>query len=202
MLAIHVGFLGLFLEAFVEVAFGLGFFCMNTKVPKFFKPKKSWNIERHEPSANILTLFGSSLFLQSILTEAELGVHAVLIHCLSHLLPPTKYCSLFLTSHYNTSFSPTLFLILSRYARVTGGEGAPTFHYDRSADQSEGAAPLGPRRAEKDGRLTAGEAEATDGAGQAAAGAGRECCLGCGCCYSSYVSLLYDSTQTITLFMI
>lgn len=65
-------------------------------------------------------------------------------------------------------------VVLSRYARVAGGEGAPTFHHDWSADQSEGAAPLCPWWAEENGRLTDGEAKTTDGIGQAAARAGTK----------------------------
>lgn len=102
------------------------------------------------------------------------GKHLILVRDpnLNPLL--TKYCIPCLTWNYNPFFHCTFFSILSRYTGVAGGERAPTFHHDWSADQSEGAAPLRPWRAEKDGRLTAGEAETTDGAGQAAAGAGTE----------------------------
>lgn len=61
---------------------------------------------------------------------------------------------------------------MCRYARVSGGEGAAAVHHDRPAHQPEGAAPLGPRRAEEDGGVAAGEAAAADGAGSTAAGAG------------------------------
>lgn len=82
--------------------------------------------------------------------------------------------SLYFTERcYNHFIIETLFPPgLSRYARVTGGEGASTVHHDQPVDQPEGAAPGSPRRAEEDGCVTAGEAEAADGAGQAAAGAG------------------------------
>lgn len=75
----------------------------------------------------------------------------------------------------------TLANFMPRYTRVAGREGAPAFHHDRSVDQPEGAASCRPWWAKKDGRLAAGEAETTDGAGQAAAGAGRKgpwMCLG------------------------
>lgn len=66
---------------------------------------------------------------------------------------------------------------LSRYGRVSRGEGASAVRHDRSADQSEGTAAVGSGRAEKDGRLTAGETKAAGGAGPAAAGAGVCVCL-------------------------
>lgn len=70
------------------------------------------------------------------------------------------------------SLSLSLCLPYPRYSRQPGGERAPAHGHDWPVEQPEGAAPGGPRGAEEAGRLTDGEAEAADGAGQAAAGPG------------------------------
>lgn len=68
---------------------------------------------------------------------------------------------------------PFFFSLPFRYPRQPGGEGAPAHGHDWPVEQPEGAASGGARGAEEAGRLTNGEAEAADGAGQAAAGPGR-----------------------------
>lgn len=65
-----------------------------------------------------------------------------------------------------------MFYLLCRYSRVLGGEGGAAVGDDQSADQSEGAAAVGPPGAEEDLSLAAGETQAAHGAGPPAAGAG------------------------------
>lgn len=65
----------------------------------------------------------------------------------------------------------------SRYSRVPGGEGGAAVGDDQSADQSEGAAAVGPPGAEEDRSLAAGETQAAHGAGPPSAGAGVCVCV-------------------------
>lgn len=79
---------------------------------------------------------------------------------------------LLISYHLWPLLPPPSSLLPFRYPRQPGGERAPTHGHDWPVEQPEGAALGGPWGAEEAGRLTDGEAEAADGARQAAAGSG------------------------------
>lgn len=94
---------------------------------------------------------------------------------MSCVLPGTKHLNVLTLLLSIPLLTPCslLLALLPRYSREPGRKGTSALHDDHPADQPAGAAPGRPRRAEEAGGLSDGEAEATNGAGAPAAGAGE-----------------------------